>query len=69
MPRTRQTNDLQRKKIYVQRKKLRAAESSYQAFLLREIFGNPFSSVTICPAGFSPEIKSLADAIYDERAF
>jgi hypothetical protein len=54
---------------YPQRQKLRAEEHRYQASLLREIFGNPFRSVTFGPAGLTPAIKSLADAIYLERAF
>jgi hypothetical protein len=52
-----------------ERQKLRAEEHRYQASLLREIFGNPFRSVTLGPAGLTPAIKSLADAIYLERAF
>jgi hypothetical protein len=54
---------------YPQRRKLRAQELSYQASLLREIFGNPFRSVTVGSAELTPAIKCLADSIYAERAF
>ena len=36
---------------------------------LRDIFGNPFRPVTIDPARLTPTVVSLAQAIYDERAF
>ncbi len=52
-----------------QRQKARAQENSFQASLLREIFGNPFRSVTFDPVGLTPAIRSLADAVYTERAF
>ena len=58
-----------RSTTYPQRQKLRAEEHRYQASLLREIFGNPFRAVTFGPAGLTPAIKSLGDAIYVERAF
>jgi hypothetical protein len=51
------------------RQKLRAEEHRYQASLLREIFGNPFRSVTFGRAGWTPTIESLAYSIYSERAF
>jgi hypothetical protein len=54
---------------YSQRQKHRAQEHSYQASLLREVVGNPFRSVTFGPAGLTPAIEALADAIYGERAF
>jgi hypothetical protein len=45
------------------------AEQVYQCRLLRDIFGNPFRPVTINPAWRTPTVLSLAQAIYDERAF
>ena len=45
------------------------ARHSYQASLLREVVGNPFRSVTFGPAGLTPAIEALADAIYGECAF
>jgi hypothetical protein len=37
--------------------------------VMREIFGNPFRPVTIDPAWLTPTVTSLAQAIYDDRAF
>ncbi|MBL8798934.1 MAG: hypothetical protein JNM56_33930 [Planctomycetia bacterium] len=37
--------------------------------MLRDIFGNPFHPVTINPAWRTLTVISLAQAIYDERAF
>ncbi len=54
---------------YSHRQKHRAQEHGYQASLLREVVGNPFRSVTFGPAGVTPAIEALADAIYRERAF
>ncbi|MBL8796889.1 MAG: hypothetical protein JNM56_23510 [Planctomycetia bacterium] len=36
---------------------------------LRDIFGNPFRPVTADPAWRTSTVVSLAQAIYDERAF
>jgi hypothetical protein len=44
-------------------------ESRVQSELLRDIFGNPFRPVTIDPAWRTVTVTSLAQAIYDERAF
>lgn len=40
-----------------------------QASLLRDIFGNPFRPITSKPAWVTPAVASLAQSIYDERAF
>lgn len=45
-------------------------ESLAQAQLLRDIFGTlPFRPVTVSPAWQTPNVVSLAQTIYDERAF
>jgi hypothetical protein len=44
----------------------------HQPFLLREIFGHPFSPVTLNPAWLTwhdGTVKKVAQAIYEERAF
>src|SRR5579862_8133963 len=45
------------------------AEEAVQLKLVRDIFGNPFKPVTIAPAWLTSTVVSLAQAIYDERAF
>ncbi|MBL8795193.1 MAG: hypothetical protein JNM56_14910 [Planctomycetia bacterium] len=40
-----------------------------QALLFRDLFGNPFRPVTVNPAWLTSAVVSLAQAIYDERAF
>ena len=45
------------------------AEKPVQAALIRCIFGNPFRPVTFDPACLTPNAKTLARAIYDDRAF
>jgi hypothetical protein len=40
-----------------------------QAHLLRDIFGNPFRPVAVNPAWQSSTVVSLAQSIYDDRAF
>jgi hypothetical protein len=37
--------------------------------VIRDIFGNPFDPVATDPAWLTPTVVSLAQAIYDERAF
>jgi len=44
-------------------------ERAVQAGLLRDIFGNPFLSVTINQAWLTSNSAALADSIYAERAF
>ena len=39
------------------------------AIVLRDIFRNPFRPVTLDPAWLTPKVKTLAQAIYDDRAF
>ncbi|MBL8798455.1 MAG: hypothetical protein JNM56_31460 [Planctomycetia bacterium] len=40
-----------------------------QLRLLRDIFGNPFRPVAVEPTWLTSTVASLAQAIYDERAF
>lgn len=47
----------------------RAREWSFHATLLRDLFGNPFRPVTIDPHWLATNVTTLAQAIYDERAF
>jgi hypothetical protein len=44
-------------------------EIAAQAKLLRDIFGNPFRPIAVIPALQTANVVSLAQAIYDERAF
>ena len=46
-----------------------AAENQMQAALLRDIFGNPFRSVSLDRAWLTTDVLALARGIYDERAF
>lgn len=39
------------------------------ASFLRDIFGNPFHSVTFDPAWRTPNVTAVAQTIYDERRF
>jgi hypothetical protein len=48
---------------------VRAEREKYECKLIRCIFGNPFHSVTMDPAWLTPKVKTLAHAIYDDRAF
>lgn len=48
---------------------LRVENRPYEADLLRDIFGNPFLPITIDAAWLTPVVVSLAQIIYDERAF
>ena len=49
--------------------RLASRESSKQCEFLRDIFGNPFRPVSVDPAWRTTTVLSLAQAIYDERAF
>jgi hypothetical protein len=40
-----------------------------QSNLLREIFGNPFRSISLDPAWLTSKVVRLAQSIYDDRAF
>jgi hypothetical protein len=44
-------------------------EPKAEAVLIREVFGNPFRPVNIHVAWLTSTVTSLAQAIYDERAF
>jgi len=46
-----------------------AAEQAAQCSLLREIFGNPFRPVNVNLAWKTPEVTSLANAIYESQDF
>jgi hypothetical protein len=46
-----------------------AGEQQNQVELLRDIFGNPFCPVTVDPTWRTAAVTSLAQAIYDDRAF
>ena len=45
------------------------AELVAQAILLRCIFGNPFRPITFDPSCLTPNVKALAQKIYDDRTF
>jgi hypothetical protein len=45
------------------------AESTYQAALIRDIFGNPFRSVAFSPDWRTDTVVSLAKQMYDSRDF
>ena len=47
----------------------RIAERERQAFLLRDIFGNPFRPVSFLPEWRTSTVLSLAQGIYSDRAF
>jgi hypothetical protein len=44
-------------------------DAYYQAFLIREIFGNPFRPRVIEPSWISPDVRQLAEFIYTEGDF
>lgn len=46
-----------------------SAAHDAQAELLREIFGNPFRSISFDPAWLTSKVIRLAQSIYDDRAF
>ncbi|WP_246173617.1 hypothetical protein [Limnoglobus roseus] len=46
-----------------------APEFNHQAWLLRDIFGNPFRPVACDPAWRTSTAVGLAEVIYDDRAF
>lgn len=47
----------------------KAQEQAFPCNLLREIFGNPFHQVTLDSSWLTPEVVSLAQQVYDGRAF
>jgi hypothetical protein len=51
------------------RHKAVSAERAAHADLLRDIFGNPFRTVTISSSWQTLKVVALAQTIYDERAF
>lgn len=44
-------------------------EEADQCILLRDIFGNPFHSVSVDPSWLTPTVKAMARRIYGGRAF
>jgi hypothetical protein len=44
-------------------------EKAAQSHLIRDIFGNPFRPVSLDPSWTTTVVKTLAQDIYDERAF
>lgn len=40
-----------------------------QAALVRDVFGNPFSPVTVHPSWLTPTVVALARGVYEQRAF
>jgi len=51
------------------RRAARSAEVASQVAIVRDIFGNPFSPVTLDPRWRSETVVALAGGIYAERAF
>jgi hypothetical protein len=47
----------------------REIQYTLQCTLLRDVFGNPFRPITPNPHWLTPNVVSLAQAIYDDRAF
>jgi hypothetical protein len=45
------------------------AEMAAQAEALRDIFGNPFHAVPLVPGWRTPDVLTLASAVYDRGAF
>ena len=45
------------------------AERIWQATIVRDLFGNPFRPVTLAASCLTTTVKSLAQAIYEERNF
>jgi hypothetical protein len=54
---------------YVIHEDVEQAEKEGQATLLRDLFGNPFRSVSADPAWLTPPVVGPARAVYDDRAF
>jgi hypothetical protein len=48
---------------------LMPSEKGPHSAIIRDVFGNPFRSVTVEPALRMPEVIALAERIYDGRAF
>lgn len=45
------------------------SEEPYQALLVRDVFGNPFHPVAIKPSWLTSDVRTLAEGIYNDRAF
>jgi hypothetical protein len=45
------------------------AQRQWEALFVRDIFGNPFCTVTLEPAWLTPSVTALAQGVYEERAF
>jgi hypothetical protein len=48
---------------------LKPSEKQHHSNIIRDIFGNPFRFVAVQPAWLTPGVVSLAQTIYDDRAF
>jgi hypothetical protein len=46
-----------------------SSEAEAQSNLLRDVFGNPFRPIVLDGAWLTPSVDTLAQVIYDERAF
>jgi hypothetical protein len=44
-------------------------EREQQALLLRDLFGNPFRPTALAPTWLTPDVRALAAALYEDRAF
>lgn len=44
------------------------AQRQWEVLFVRDIFGNPFRTVTLNTAWLTPSVIALAQAVYDERA-
>lgn len=48
---------------------VKRAEQTHQANLLRDVFGNPFGSITFLPEWLTSTVLALAQQMYDTRDF
>ncbi len=48
---------------------LKPSEKEPHSNIIRDVFGNPFRVVTVQPAWLTPNVVSIAQTIYDDRAF
>ena len=50
-------------------RELKPSEKQHHSNITRDVFGNPFRVVTVRPAWRTPAVISLAQTIYEDRAF
>jgi hypothetical protein len=48
---------------------LKPSEKQHHSNIIRDVFGNLFRVVTVQPSGLATKVVSLAQTIYDDRAF